>query len=72
MCLAAAYWSRLDTIFFGNSAADAARAGFDDSVIYQQVALPHSDRSLPISQLLGAEAWESFAAWQASPNKILY
>ncbi len=72
MCLAAAYWSHLDAIFFGNSAADAARSGFDDARLYDQVALPHGDRSLPISRLLGEEAWESFAAWQASPNKIRY
>ncbi len=72
MCLAAAYWSRVDAIFFGNTSADAARAGFDDSLIYNELTLPHSDRSLPISRLLGAEAWESFAVWQATPNKIPY
>ena len=72
MCLAAAYWARMDAIFFGNSAADAARAGFNDAMIYNEVTLPHSERALPISQLLGAEAWESFAAWQASPNRIRY
>ena len=31
MCLSAIYWSRCDAIFFGNSAADATAAGFDDS-----------------------------------------
>ena len=72
MCLAATYWSRMDAIFFGNSVADAARAGFDDSIIYSQVALPHSERALPISRLLGDEAWESFAAWQTNPNTIRY
>ena len=72
MCLAAAYWSHLDAIFFGNSAADAARAGFDDSRLYHEVALSHRERSLPISRLLPAEALASFAAWQASPNKISY
>ena len=72
MCLAAAYWSRLDAIFFGNAAEDAARAGFDDSRLYREVALPRHDRSLPISRMLAAEALESFAAWQASPNKIRY
>ena len=72
MCLAATYWAHLEAIFFGNSAADAARAGFDDAVLYKEVALPHGDRSLPITQLLGEEAWASFAAWQESPNKIEY
>src|ERR1035437_3357043 len=32
MCLAASHWARLDAIYYGNSAADAARAGFDDAL----------------------------------------
>ena len=72
MCLAAAFWSRLDAIFFGNTSADAARAGFDDAAIYKQIALPLAERSLTTARLLGDEAWASFAAWQASPNKIDY
>ncbi len=72
MCLAATYWAHIEAIFFGNSAADAARAGFDDAVLYKEVARPHGDRSLPITQLLHSEAWASFAAWQESPNKIEY
>ena len=37
MCLAAAYWARIDAIYYGASAADAARAGFDDAFIYQEL-----------------------------------
>jgi guanine deaminase len=72
MCLAACYWSRVEAIFFGNSAADAARVGFDDAKLYREVALPLSDRSLPISQVLGPDAWKSFAAWQESLIKLDY
>ena len=39
MCLAALYWSHCDAIFYGNSAADAAAAGFDDSFLYDEVSL---------------------------------
>lgn len=72
MCLAAALWSRLDVVFFGNTSADAARAGFDDATLYKELALPPAERSLPSARLLGEEALQSFAAWQASPNKIDY
>ncbi len=72
MCLAAIYWARLDTIYFGNSAADAARAGFDDSVIYAEVARPHTARSIPILPLLSREAWVSFDTWMKSDCKIDY
>jgi guanine deaminase len=72
MCLAAAYWARLDAIYFGCSASDAARAGFDDAFLYSEMRKPCADRELPATQLLGDEAWTSFAAWIASPNKVEY
>jgi tRNA(Arg) A34 adenosine deaminase TadA len=72
MCLAAAYWARLDAIYYGASVADAARAGFDDAFFYDELRKNSSQRTLPATQLLAGEAWASFAAWIASPNKIKY
>jgi tRNA(Arg) A34 adenosine deaminase TadA len=72
MCLAAAYWARLDAVYYGASAADAARASFDDAFLYDEIRKDASQRKLRSSQLLGDEAWASFAAWIASPNKIEY
>ena len=72
MCLAALYWSRCRAIFYGNSAADAARAGFDDSFLYEEVAKPLEERTIPISRLLPEEASASFAAWGQSPFKVGY
>jgi tRNA(Arg) A34 adenosine deaminase TadA len=72
MCLAAAYWARVDALYYGASAADAARAGFDDSFIYQELKKDNAERKLPAAQLLSAEAWASFAAWITSARKIAY
>jgi guanine deaminase len=72
MCLAAIYWSHCRTIYYGNSAADAAKIGFDDSFLYDEVRSPLHQRRIPIHQMLGEKAWESFAAWEANPNKIEY
>lgn len=72
MCLAACYWSRLDAVYYGASAADAARAGFDDAFLYAELRREPAARKLCSMQLLGDEAWSSFAAWIASPNKIEY
>jgi tRNA(Arg) A34 adenosine deaminase TadA len=72
MCLAACYWARLDRIYYGASAADAARAGFDDAFQYEEFCKDQAARLLPVTQLLGDEAWTSLAAWIASPNKIAY
>src|SRR5580704_7168911 len=63
MCLAAAYWARLDPVYYGASAADAARAGFDDAFLYAELRKDAPQRKLRSIQLLGDEAWASFAAW---------
>jgi tRNA(Arg) A34 adenosine deaminase TadA len=72
MCLAAAYWARIDGLYYGARAADAARAGFDDAFLYEELRKNQPARKLPATQLLGEEAWSSFAAWIASPNKTAY
>ncbi|MGD0857796.1 MAG: nucleoside deaminase [Terracidiphilus sp.] len=72
MCLAAAYWARIEAIYFGASAADAARAGFGDAFLYEEFRQNQGARLLPATQMLGDEAWESFAAWMASTDKIEY
>ncbi len=72
MCLAASHWARIEAIYFGCSAADAARAGFDDAFLYEEFRKDPADRSLRASQLLADEAWASFTAWIASPTKIEY
>ena len=63
MCLAAIYWSRCAHIFFGNTAADAADAGFDDAFLYRELHLPIADRTIPTSRLLGPQALVSFQTW---------
>jgi guanine deaminase len=72
MCLAAAYWAHVDSVYYGARAADAARAGFDDAFLYEEFRKSPNQRKLRSVQCLGDEAWASFAAWIASPNKIDY
>lgn len=72
MCLAASYWARLDAVYYGASAADAARAGFDDAFLYDELRKAQPERTLSSTQLLGDEAWASFQAWIDSTRKIAY
>jgi guanine deaminase len=72
MCLAACYWARLDAVYYGASAADAARAGFDDAFLYDELRKENDARTLVTRQLLPREAWSSFAHWIASTKKIEY
>ena len=71
-CLAAAYWARVDRLVFAATRDDAARAGFDDAFIYDQVPLPAAERSLATSQLLRLEAVAVFDAWLAKSDRVPY
>jgi guanine deaminase len=72
MCLAAIYWARIPTVYFGNTRQDAAAIGFDDDFIYQQVPLPPEKRAIKMTPLLRAEAQASFKGWAAKTDKIRY
>ena len=72
MCLAAIYWARLKKVFYANSRRDAAKIGFDDELIYREVARPVSRRLISMKQLLRGDAGEVFAEWKAKPDKVIY
>ncbi|MBG6235668.1 tRNA(Arg) A34 adenosine deaminase TadA [Pedobacter sp. CAN_A7] len=72
MCLGAIYWSRIGTIYYGNTKVDAAEIGFDDHFIYEELEKPMEQRSLPITQLLRSEAQQAFKLWEQSAMKTDY
>ena len=51
---------------------DAAAIGFDDQFLYDEVAKPIEERSLPIIHVDLPEAREVFAAWDLKTDKIAY
>src|SRR5271155_2827747 len=52
MCMGAIYWARLAKVYYANTRDDAARIGFDDSLIYDQLGLPPGQREIPMLQLM--------------------
>jgi tRNA(Arg) A34 adenosine deaminase TadA len=72
MCLGAIYWSRIERVVYACDRADAARAGFDDAVFYEELARPIAERALSFRQLLRDEALEGFRAWLAKPDRAPY
>jgi guanine deaminase len=72
MCLGAIYWARPARVFYACVAADAAAAGFDDALIYEELARPFAERRLPMKQLLREEALEIFSQWNRQANKTAY
>lgn len=72
MCLSAIYWARIDRIWYGNTAADAAEIGFDDAFIYEEIDRPKDERSIPAARVLPDEAGNAFRMWAESEDKTPY
>ena len=72
MCLGAIYWARLERIYYANSRADAAKIGFDDKLIYQEIPLPISQRKIPAIRLMEGEALVAFKEWERKESKTKY
>ena len=72
MCLGAIYWAHLDRIYYGNNKADAAAIGFDDSFIYDELALPCENRKKAMEELLPEEAIAAFRLWRDTEDKTEY
>jgi guanine deaminase len=72
MCLAAVYWARIDRVFFANTREDAARAGFDDSIIYHEIALPMEQRRIVMQHVQWPDACVVLEEWRVKPDKATY
>jgi tRNA(Arg) A34 adenosine deaminase TadA len=72
MCYAAISWARIGEVIYAGDRAGAARAGFDDSVLWDDVALPPDGRRLVMRRVAPEDADVLFDAWIAMPDKTPY
>jgi len=72
MCLGAIYWARPERVIFAASQEDAAAAGFDDRLIYTQIAVPPPERLIPMIRLLDEAAVRPFDEWAGRSGRTPY
>ena len=72
MCLSAIYWSHINIIYYGNTRLDAAKIGFDDNFIYNELGKDLSIRKIPMKQIYKDEAKKAFLDWEQKVDKIEY
>ena len=51
---------------------DGLRYNPNETLIYRELAQPHSQRKIPMTQMMRDEALAAFRAWENKPNKIAY
>lgn len=72
MCLSAAYWAKIDVIYYANTKQDAQDIGFSDKFIYDELDKPMHKRTLPIKQLMRDQALIAFKLWNQSAMRTAY
>ncbi|MDQ3323460.1 MAG: nucleoside deaminase [Acidobacteriota bacterium] len=72
MCLGAIYWTRPAKIFYAATHEDAARVGFDDRFIYEEIKKPIEKRQIETVNLLRAEGLTVFENWAGKTDKTEY
>ena len=72
MCLSAIYWAGIERIFYGNTKQDAEDINFSDKFIYDELALPMTERRVPAVNMMRDDALEAFRDWQNKSDKVEY
>ena len=72
MCLSAIIWANIKTVYYGNSAKDAAAIGFRDDFIYQFIQKGCADeQTLALKQMGREEAIKIFRQYKEK-NMTIY
>ncbi|MEW9050845.1 MAG: nucleoside deaminase [Neobacillus sp.] len=72
MCIGAIYWARPKAVYYACTKQDAAKIGFDDQFIYDQLALPMEFRKIPMTQIYPEKGDLPFRTWEKTKNKVEY
>jgi len=72
MCLGAIYWARPERVFFAATRQDAARIGFDDEFIYEELQIDPDSRSIPMLYTNNKKALDLFKKWAEKEDKTEY
>jgi tRNA(Arg) A34 adenosine deaminase TadA len=72
MCLGAIYWARPRAVYFAGDRSDAAKAGFEDAFIYDELLTPPYERRIPMVQMMREQAAQVLAEWNAKADKKQY
>lgn len=59
-------------LYYAGTKDDAAKADFDDSVIYKEFCLPKEKRFIPSSQMMREDAVKVFEQWIKNEDKTPY
>lgn len=69
MCLGAMYWAKPDKVYYACSQSEAAEAGFDDQLIYEEMNVAVDKRKIPFAQITPKTYMDPFNEWNEKEDK---
>lgn len=72
MCLSAIYWAKIKTVYYVNTRFDAAKIGFSDEFIYNEICKSNDNKHIQIIQLQNENALDVFVEWLQKEDRIEY
>ncbi|CAB3403381.1 unnamed protein product [Caenorhabditis bovis] len=72
MCMGACLWARLDAIYYGATAEQAAEIGFDDKAFHDFLKNPKSGAIRKLEHLPADNYLLPFQMWSNKPDKTAY
>lgn len=72
MCLGAMYWARPKAVYYACTKEDAAKIGFDDQFIYEELDKNMDDRDIKFINLDREEGQRVFKKWEHKEGKVDY
>ena len=72
MCLGAIYWARLRSVHYAATREDASGIGFDDALIYDELATPPANRKVRFVKTDASDAQTIMKTWQADLTRHAY
>lgn len=72
MCIGAIYWARPKAVYYACTKQEAAKIGFDDQFIYDQLSLPIENRKIPMKKIFPTNGDLPFKTWENAKDKVEY
>ncbi|MDX9928746.1 MAG: nucleoside deaminase [Bacteroidales bacterium] len=72
MCLGAIYWAGISRVVYSATRIDAAAAGFNDDLIYNEITLSPAERKIRFTHIPSAKGRRVFRIWGENPDRIPY
>ncbi|HPD34329.1 MAG TPA: nucleoside deaminase [Candidatus Kapabacteria bacterium] len=72
MCISAIYWAKIKVVYYANTRYDAAKIGFSDEMIYNEICKQNENKQIQLIQIPNEYAQQIFNEWLEKEDRVSY